>query len=119
MNGDFSRDTFDPAKHFLRVFMQQGRVLLDADWNEQSAILLHYVQTLAADLIGPYGGPALDCGFAILTPNDLASPSVKLKNLPGNFFIGAGRYYVDGILCENDQQPLYAGTQELSAQPDL
>ena len=36
--GDFSRDTFDPSKHFLRVLMQQGRVSLDADWNEQTDI---------------------------------------------------------------------------------
>ena len=31
MKGDFTRDTFDPAKHFSRVLMQQGRVTLDAD----------------------------------------------------------------------------------------
>ena len=37
--------------------MQQGRVQLDADWNEQADILLHYLRTLAADLIGPFGGP--------------------------------------------------------------
>ena len=55
--GDFSRDTFDPNKHFMRVLMQQGRVSLDADWNEQTDILLHYMQTLAKDIIGPSAGP--------------------------------------------------------------
>ena len=35
MKGDFSRLTFDPTKHFSGVRMQQGRVQLDADWNEQ------------------------------------------------------------------------------------
>ena len=34
--GDFTRDTFNPLKHFSRVLMQQGRVQLDADWNEQA-----------------------------------------------------------------------------------
>ncbi len=48
MKGDFSRLTFDPRKNFSSVLMQQGRVQLDADWNEQGAILLHYVRTLAA-----------------------------------------------------------------------
>ena len=57
MNGDFTRDTFNPAKQFSRVLMQQGRVTLDADWNEQSSILLHYLRTLARDLIGPYAAP--------------------------------------------------------------
>ncbi len=92
--GDFSRDTFDPSKHFMRVLMQQGRVSLDADWNEQTAILLHYMQTLARDLIGPFAGPeeAGERGFNI-------APSSKLTK---SFNISMGRYYVDGILCENE-----------------
>lgn len=92
--GDFSRDTFDPTRHLLRVLMQQGRVSLDADWNEQTDILLHYMQTLARDLIGPFAGPEDDAerGFGITTDT---TPSKS-------FIIGRGRYYVDGILCENE-----------------
>ena len=41
MKGDFSRQTFDPKKHYSAVLMQQGRVQLDADWNEQHAIDRH------------------------------------------------------------------------------
>ncbi len=79
MKGDFTRNTFDPEKHFLRVLMQQGRVQLDSDWNEQASILLHYLQTLATDLIGPYAGPVGDnWGFAILPGED------------GDFKIGKG-----------------------------
>jgi hypothetical protein len=90
MKGDFTRDTFDARKHYTRVLMQQGRVQLDADWNEQISSLLHYMRTLAADLIGPYGGPENDLGFGI-------SSNPELSN---DFFIGAGHYYVDGIMCE-------------------
>ncbi len=90
MKGDFSRQTFDPGKHFLRVLQQQGRVQLDADWNEQMAILLHYLQTLAADIIGPFGGPSGEhLGFAIRPKID-----------GSDFEIGTGRYYVSGMLCE-------------------
>ena len=32
--GDESRRTFDPKKHYRSVQMQQGRVQVDADWNE-------------------------------------------------------------------------------------
>ena len=39
MRGDFTRDTFDPTRHYSGVLLQQGRVQLDADANEQSAIL--------------------------------------------------------------------------------
>jgi len=92
MKGDFTRNTFDPRKHFSRVLMQQGRVQLDADWNEQAAILLHYLQALAADLIGPHGGPRGAVGFEIGASEDEEK----------GFLIGFGRYYVEGILCENE-----------------
>ncbi len=92
MKGDFTRDTFDPAKHFRGVLMQQGRVQLDADWNEQAAILLHYLQTLAVDLIGLHGGPG--DGFKII---ELPPTPSEVKN---DFAIENGHYYVDGILCE-------------------
>ena len=102
MKGDFSRDTFDRSKHFSRVLMQQGRVQLDADWNEQAAILLHYLRTLAADLIGPFAGPGgADQGFEIIID----------EKKGGDFKIGKGRYYVDGILCENDHSDLTFTTQ--------
>jgi hypothetical protein len=105
MKADFTRDTFDARNHFTRVLMQQGRVQIDADWNEQAAILLHYIQRLAADLIGSRGGPAADCGFEI-TP---------LAQNPKDFLISRGRYYVDGLLAELDPQPvdvaLASGTQ--------
>ncbi|MEM9007241.1 MAG: DUF6519 domain-containing protein [Cyanobacteria bacterium P01_F01_bin.86] len=92
--GDFTRDTHSPQKQFLRVLMQQGRVQLDADFNEQVSILLHYLQTLATDLIGPYGGPAVGGGFEIaLSPGS----SDQVEDLS----ISTGRYYVEGLLCEN------------------
>lgn len=57
MNGDLSRVTFNPLKHFTSIVLQQGRVQVDADGNEQAAILLHLMRSLAADLIGQHGGP--------------------------------------------------------------
>ena len=95
MKADLTRNTFHPLKHFSRVLMQQGRVQVDADWNEQSAILLHYLRALGADLIGAHGGPIVNAGFA-LTPLLLGTTA------SGDFRITPGRYYVDGILCELD-----------------
>jgi len=89
MKADLTRVTFNPFKHFTRVLIQQGRVENEADPNEQTAILLHYLQNLAADIIGPHGGPKDNEGFTI-------SPAY-----PNDFLIGAGHYYVDGILCES------------------
>lgn len=105
MKSDISRNTFRPHRHYSRVVMQQGRVLLDADWNEQAAIFHHYLQTLAFDLIGPYGGPAANWGFRIFK-GETGSPQVP--EITKNFWIGPGRYYVDGLLCENERPRLYA-----------
>ena len=94
MKGDFTRDTFSPLKHFSRVLMQQGRVTLDADHNEQTAILLHYLRTLARDLIGPFGVPdSSEAGFALSAAAD-----------GRDIGISPGRCYVDGILVENDEE---------------
>jgi hypothetical protein len=101
MKADLTRNTFDPFKHFTRVLMQQGRVQLDADWNEQAAILLRYLQGLAADVIGPQGGPANNLGFGI-SPYPPASATA----VQNDFRIGLGHYYVDGILCEADSRPI-------------
>lgn len=98
MKGDFTRNTFDPRNHYARVLMQQGRVQLDADWNEQSAIQLYFLHRLAADLIGPFAGPRHNLGFAI----DPANGDEK------DFAIGYGRYYVNGYLCENDSRKMDA-----------
>src|SRR5262245_35366893 len=100
MKGDFSRQTFDPKKHYHRVLMQQGRVLLDADWNEQQAINRRRDECEGADVIGPSGAPKTSPGFQI-------SPQGS------NLLIGKGHFYVDGILCENENDLLF------TAQPDL
>lgn len=100
MKGDFTRMTFDPRKRFARVLMQQGRVQTDADWNELNAIVLHYVRTLAADVIGPHGGP--NGSFEIAPREDDEGNAV-----PEDFVIRPGHYYVDGILCENDREVPY------------
>ncbi len=100
MKSDFSRDTFDELNHFSRVLMQQGRVQLDADWNEQVAILLHYLQTLAADLIGPHGGP----GDVRSTTEDVSFKVKPEGERKYDFLIMGGNYYVDGILCENNEK---------------
>jgi hypothetical protein len=120
MKGDFTRDTYDAAKHFSRVLMQQGRVQLDADWNEQTSILLHYMRTLAMDIFGPYAGPADHMGFDLITkgpssdqqidaiePDAERAAYLKQKVNDGDVVIGTGRYYVHGVLVENNRAILY------------
>jgi hypothetical protein len=89
MKGDFSRLRFDPARQYEAVLLQQGRVALDADSNEASAIQLHRDRRTAADLIGPSGAPQGDAGFAITV------------EAAGKLGVGAGTLYVDGVRCVN------------------
>ncbi|MCC8250467.1 DUF6519 domain-containing protein [Saccharothrix luteola] len=92
MHGDFSKLGFRPDRRYSAVLAQQGRVQLDSDANEQVLLELHRQRTLAADLIGPHGGPADALGFGI---------QYRTKDgEPADLVISAGRYYVDGILVD-------------------
>lgn len=99
MKGDFTRRTFRSGNHYRGVLMQQGRVQLDADWNEQLDIQLHHDETTARDVIGPHGGPQGAAGFAITDPKGGDPRDCP----PDDLWLSHGRYYVDGILCENDE----------------
>src|SRR6267154_6606628 len=120
MKGDYSRTTFDPRKHFSGVRMQQGRVQVDADSNEQGDILNHRVEIEADDVIGLCGAPLHYPAFHIvgdfndlsleeqgLIENALPKTGFKVPFKVPDFLISAGRYYVDGLLCENEQITSY------------
>ena len=98
MHADISRDSFDSTTHSLRVVQEQGTLLLDADANEQSAILLHRLHTLAGDLFGPFWGPAGGTAEMPLAGFKIGTWDKDKKDFP----ISAGRYYVSGRLCENE-----------------
>ena len=106
MKGDFSRNTFDSTKHYNMVLLQMGRLLLDSDWVEQQQIHQHRIETEARDVIGPCGAPKDDSGFGIEAVNS-------------DFTIGAGRFYVDGILCINETDIAYSQQSDLPNPPDL
>lgn len=67
MQGDFSRWTFDPRRDYRSVLMQQGRVLLDADWNEQSELTRYHDEIRARDVIGRAGSPRI----SLVSPSEI------------------------------------------------
>src|SRR5438067_9216143 len=75
--------------------MQQGRVQLDADWNEQLTIEHHRDQTALRDVIGGCGAPKEGDSFRIVQ-----APRY------GDLLIEPGRFYVDGLLCELEATPV-------------
>jgi len=104
MRGDFSKLRFRPQKNYTSVLQQQGRVALDADANEQCAIYDYLRATETVDVVGIVGGPIHDEGF-------------KITVRDGAIWIGKGRYYVDGILCENEHRRAYSD-QPFLVDPD-
>jgi hypothetical protein len=105
MKGDFSRIRFNPQRHYTSVLEQQGRVSLDADANEQRLIDEHTRRTENDDIIGVYGAPRHDAGFAITLGNQ-------------GLQAGPGRYYVNGLLCENESLVNYDNQPYLLNPPD-
>ena len=101
MKGDFTRLSFDPVQHRRRVYTQQGRVAVDADANESVDIAEYLREAGVRDVVGPAGGPLSGAGFAITAA-------------AGDLKIGAGHYWVDGLLVENE-----SATTSLASQPYL
>ena len=87
MRLDVSRDNFNQDDRLLRVPQEQGGLLIDADANAQTAVLLYRMHTAIQDVFGESWGPAAGAGFAI-------DPT------GGKYTIGDGRYYAGGQLCE-------------------
>jgi len=110
MKGDFTRSKFKPGK-YRNVRMQQGRVFLDSDWNEQIEIESYLSEIETVDTFGICGGPGENPGFCIITSEEYlkkAEFETQINSLkPGDFIITPGRYYVNGILCENDEYLFY------------
>ena len=83
MAGDYTRFTFDRSKRYSGVLMQQGRVQLDADWNEAIEIVKQSVRTLAHDTFGP-------AGLALLTTPD-AFLGQEIQRAPSSVSARASR----------------------------
>jgi Family of unknown function (DUF6519) len=108
MRADLSRDTFDPQKQYEAVVLQQGRPLLDADFNEQAALTRHQAQASARDAVGRAAAPRDGGGFAI-----------GLVQGGGDLTISAGRLYVDGVALDLRPQEIPAvGTSDRSLTVD-
>ena len=88
------RETFKREKHYKSVRMQQGRVLLDADWNEQADIQTYLRETEAKDVTGRCGVPKHGGGFRI-------SPTRDNRD----FVISPGRIYVT-VYCAKMSHPI-------------
>ena len=89
MSFDLSRIRFDARKDFFGLVVQQGRVQLDAEWNEWVAQLGRRLQAGTLDTFNGNVVPRI-------TPDGF-----RIQASGGALAIGPGRIYVDGLLAEN------------------
>ncbi|MDT7543557.1 MAG: hypothetical protein QOE33_3461 [Acidobacteriota bacterium] len=107
MGSDKARDSYDEKQQYRSVVMQQGRVTLDADWNEAQEIIDEEFRKEALDFVGPVGTP--DDGYRISVPKGLTDY---------DFQIGAGTMYVGGMRVSLPPSTGKGGISTYLHQPD-
>src|SRR5262245_61852390 len=119
MSNDVSPFLEQPIKHYAGVRLQQGRVLLDSDFNEDAHQNQDDARRAWLDLVGPDGSP--DQGFSIgvplppfsnfqprqLRPGDVVPPVSLFLNgvetLVRNVTVRAGTMFVGGMRLDLEQ----------------
>ena len=104
MKGDFSQWYFNRKDNFAGVLHQQGRVLLDSDWNAQTQIINDWQDTAGQDIIGA-GVAAVPAetpnAFKVVQAKKIDDDRVQITLLPG-------RIWADGILVHlNESSDIY------------
>jgi len=98
MASDRSRRIETPRSGYKGVVAQQGRVILDRDFNAQQSLIAERAALDALNFVGPSGSP--DDGFRILAPllsSPPASPPTSPPSGPAlDFRISPGVMYLGG-----------------------
>ena len=110
MKADFSRFRFNLKKGYTRVLQQQGRVTLDADWNEQVSIQADLDRRRSRDVIGHCGVPCSNDGFLVNISG--SGPAYDLN-------IDAGTIYVAGHHISLDAPTTYKAQPFIGEPPAI
>jgi hypothetical protein len=103
MTSDRARVTYDPSRRYHGVVVQQGRVSLEADWNEAQAMAGADLAARTLDVVGRTGSP--DRGYEI-------TPVADGGNATGDLLARAGTLYVGGQRVHATRDVRYAGQPE-------
>ncbi len=103
MGSDRARVSYDANQQYRAVVAQQGRVTLEADWNEAHQIASEEEREQLLDIVGSSGTP--DDGYRILETNSVTTP-------PFDFPIQKGTMHVGGM------RAVLPNTIQYSAQSD-
>src|SRR3954469_23808801 len=104
-HGDITRLLLQPGKHYVGARMQQGRTVLDSDFNEEAALGDEERRRALADIVGPTGSPdrgfkaALEVGDAVTLQSVSFNGGPPVETL--NYRISPGTMYVAGLRFEH------------------
>ncbi|MFO7565980.1 MAG: DUF6519 domain-containing protein [Enhygromyxa sp.] len=100
-NLEITRHRAAPHFHYTGARMQQGRTLLDSDWNEDALLTAEDHRLTLVDLIGAQGSS--NNGFNVTNvraviptdSTDMFAPHIDFDVQPGSMFVGGLRFVVD------------------------
>ena len=81
MAADRARVSYDPSRKWRGLVAQQGRVTVEADWNEAAAIDAERDRRLTLDVVGALGTP--DGGYVVTAVPAAGSPPGSVGSPPG------------------------------------
>lgn len=94
MGSDRARISYDPTRKWRGLVAQQGRVTVEADWNEAATIAAADDRHVTLDVVGPVGSP--DGGY-LVTPGQAGSPpSSSPPSSSTDLTVGKGTLYLGG-----------------------
>src|SRR4051794_21717724 len=105
MTGDYTKVPLRPDERWTGARMQQGRVLLDHDWNLNLDATARTAGDLTVDVVGAAGVPLGSNAFAVLSAAG------------GNLALGAGRMWVGGMEALAPEPFHYSDQDQIPAGP--
>lgn len=124
-NLDITRHRAAPQFHYTGARMQQGRTLLDSDWNEDALHASEDRRLTVVDLIGAQGSS--NNGFAVrdvvVIPGTSATAGVAVESTfdfqlqPGSMFVGGMRLVLESVESFRRQSDWLRHDLESSPEP--
>jgi hypothetical protein len=108
MGADRARVSYDRSRHWRGVVNQQGRVTLEADWNEAATISSEEDREQLLDVIGPSGAPGEGYEVSVAAEPDEV-PELTVRE--GTLYVGGEQMVLEEEL-EYGAQPDWIDTAQ-------
>jgi len=117
-NADITRFLVQPRKHYAGARMQQGRVVLDSDFNEEAELVDEDRRRALLEIVGPSGSPDEGFGADLDIGDEVTIQAVSFNADPPidtlNYRIRPGTMYVAGLRFEHEERTI---DDEISGDP--